>query len=159
MTIKGIHDEDFINFRKPSMLIVASYCNFKCDVESGVSCCQNSNLASAKCQHIPDDILIKRYIQNPITKAIVFGGLEPFEQFNELYEFIFKLRFQYECKDDVVIYTGFNKVEISSEILSLKSLGNIIIKFGRYVPNQNNHYDEILGVYLASPNQYAEVIS
>lgn len=159
MTIKGIHDEDFVNFRKPSMLIITSYCNFKCDVESGVRCCQNSDLASAKAQYIPDDIIIKRYIQNPITKAIVFGGLEPFEQFEELYEFISKLRFQYKCKDGVVIYTGFNKEEIASELLSLESFGNIIIKFGRYVPDQSNHYDETLGVYLASPNQYAEVIS
>ena len=35
---------------------------------------------------------------------------------------------------------------------------NIIIKFGRYVPNQKEHYDEILGINLASSNQYAEVI-
>jgi hypothetical protein len=32
---------------------------------------------------------------------------------------------------------------------------NIIIKYGRYIPNQTPHYDEVLGVYLASDNQYA----
>ena len=36
---------------------------------------------------------------------------------------------------------------------------NIIIKFGRYIPNRNNKYDEILGVTLASDNQFAEKIS
>ena len=34
--------------------------------------------------------------------------------------------------------------------------GNIIIKFGRFIPNQPSIYDEILGVTLASNNQYAK---
>jgi len=32
---------------------------------------------------------------------------------------------------------------------------NIIIKFGRFIPDQKSHMDETLGVELASPNQYA----
>ena len=36
---------------------------------------------------------------------------------------------------------------------------NIIIKYGRYIPNQTPHRDEVLGVNLASDNQYAERIS
>jgi len=35
-------------------------------------------------------------------------------------------------------------------------MGNIIVKFGRYRPNQEKHYDKILGVFLASDNQYAK---
>jgi len=38
----------------------------------------------------------------------------------------------------------------------LKDFDNIIIKYGRFIPGQEKHYDEILGVYLASNNQYAE---
>ena len=34
--------------------------------------------------------------------------------------------------------------------------GNIIVKYGRYVPNQKPHYDELLGILLASDNQYAK---
>ena len=41
----------------------------------------------------------------------------------------------------------------------LKQYKNIYIKFGRYVPNQNEHYDEVLGVKLVSDNQYGEKIS
>jgi hypothetical protein len=41
----------------------------------------------------------------------------------------------------------------------LKSFSNIIIKFGRFIPNQEPHYDEVLGVKLASDNQYARRIS
>ena len=28
-----------------------------------------------------------------------------------------------------------------------------------YIPNQNKHWDNLLGVKLASPNQYAKVVS
>ena len=36
---------------------------------------------------------------------------------------------------------------------------NIIIKFGRFIPNQEGHYDEVLGINLASKNQFGEKIS
>ena len=36
---------------------------------------------------------------------------------------------------------------------------NIIIKYGRFIPDQKSHYDEILGVELASNNQYARNIT
>ena len=35
-------------------------------------------------------------------------------------------------------------------------LQNIIVKFGRYIPDTDQRYDEVLGVILASDNQYAE---
>ena len=159
MIIKGLTDEDFVNYKRPSMYICTSRCTFKCDKESGTSCCQNSSLAKEKSMDISDDIIIQRYLNNDITKAIVFSGLEPFEQFEEMFYFIAKLRFNYHCPDDVVIYTGFNKNEILSSIEALIPLGNIIVKYGRFVPNQETRYDEVLGVTLASPNQYAEVIS
>lgn len=159
MTIKGLKDEDFVNYKIPSMTIITNYCTFKCDKESRGKYCQNSSLAKAESKVVPDEMLIRRYIDNPITKAIVFGGLEPFEQFTELYDFIFKLRMEYQCSDTIVIYTGFNKNEIDYEINLLKQFENIIVKFGRFIPNCEKHFDDILGIYLASNNQYAEVIS
>ena len=61
--------------------------------------------------------------------------------------------------DDIVIYTGYNYDEIKEQINTLKYYKNIIIKFGRFIPNQPHHYDKILGIELSSPNQYAERIS
>ena len=58
-----------------------------------------------------------------------------------------------------VIYTGYNREEIDGELRMLMSLPNIIVKFGRYVPDQEPHMDEVLGVKLASDNQYAVQIS
>ena len=47
MKIKGIIDEDFINYKKPSMVIMCPSCTFKCDKENGAQVCQNSTLAAA----------------------------------------------------------------------------------------------------------------
>ena len=102
--------------------------------------------------------LIARYIDNDITHAIVFGGLEPFEQFHEVYDFIKELR-EYGCDDDVVIYTGYYKHEIARDVEKLSEFPNIVIKFGRFVPDSKSRYDEVLGITLVSENQYAERIS
>lgn len=159
MRIKGLAEEDFVNYKYPSMFISTCFCNFKCEKESGVGCCQNSLLSRISPIYVNDDTLIERYLSNPITRAIVFGGLEPFEQYEELYDFISNLRVKHKCADDVVIYTGFNREEIDGEIMMLRSFDNIVIKFGRFIPNQPQHHDAVLGVFLASNNQYAERIS
>ena len=41
----------------------------------------------------------------------------------------------------------------------LSQFKNIIIKYGRFIPNHKPHNDEVLGINLASDNQYAERIS
>lgn len=158
ITLKGIIDEDFVNYKVPSMTLMFPYCNFKCEKECGQFICQNSALAHK--ENIKIDIyrLVKRYLENPISEAIVCQGLEPFDSFLELKYFINVLRIKYKCRDDVVIYTGYNKNEIKDFIQTLSQYENIIIKYGRFIPNQEKHYDEILGVYLASDNQYAEKV-
>ena len=159
MWLKGITDEDFVNYSVPSMFIATAVCDFKCDRECGSPVCQNSELAKQDNIHTDDDYLIRRYLKNSISKAIVFGGLEPFDQWNELFPFIQKLRLQYGCADPVVIYTGYTEEEVAGQIAFLSSMPNIIVKFGRYVPGQEAHDDPVLGVKLASDNQYAKQIS
>ena len=161
MIIKTIVDEDFINYKQPSMYIGTAYCNGKCCREAGIpmSVCQNDEWRKTATVAMADDDIIKRYLSNDITGAICFAGLEPFEQFDEMFNLISKLRNDYHCSDTVVIYTGYNKDEIAQEVEALKIFQNIIVKFGRFVPNQSKHFDEVLGVNLASDNQYAEVIS
>ena len=159
MWLKGITDEDFVNYKVPSMFIATATCDFKCDRDCGSQVCQNSALAKEDDIHTGDDYLIQRYLKNHITQAIVFGGLEPFDQWQELWTFIQKLRLQYQCKDPVVIYTGYTEEEIDGMVSFLRSMPNIIVKFGRYVPMQQPHFDPILGVNLASDNQYAKQIS
>lgn len=159
MKIKNILDEDFINYKLPSMYIAFPFCSFKCEKDCGMQCCQNSSLAKSAIMEYDEDELIKRYLSNGITKAIVCCGLEPFDSFDDLLKLLHKLRVEYSCADDFVIYTGYYREEIEPQLDILKSYSNIIIKFGRYIPNQHSIKDEILGVTLASPNQYAEKIS
>lgn len=159
MRLKGITDEDFVNYKVPSMFISMATCSFKCDKDCGKQVCQNSELANLDDVITNDNYLIRRYLKNPISKAIVFGGLEPFDQWGELFQFIQLLRLEYGCADPVVIYTGYNKEEIDGEIHFLMSMPNIIVKFGRFIPDQEPHFDQVLGVNLASQNQYAEQIS
>ena len=159
MEIKGIIHEDFVNYKVCSMTIAMPYCTFKCDKECGSNVCQNSKLVKDPTLDIPAAKIIEQYLYNPLSHAIVFQGLEPFDSYNDIYYFIYALRFIFKNNDPVVIYTGYNKDEILSKIEDLLKFSNIIIKFGRYIPGQKPHYDEILGVNLASDNQYAEVIT
>lgn len=159
MECKDILDEDFVNYKKPSMFISLCYCDWKCCIEQNLSLetCQNSPIYRQKNINIPINILVNRYINNKISQSVVFGGLEPMLQFDEIYEFICQLR--NKCDDEVIIYTGYYKNEIQDKIVKLSKYKNIIIKYGRFIPNNKPHYDNTLGVYLASDNQYAERIS
>ena len=154
MTIKNLIDEDFVNYKYPSMFIGMPTCSFKCDKECGQAICQNSALAAAPSIEMDNKEIIERYVSNPITEAIVFGGLEPFDDFNEIYTFIADFR-QYR-KDDIVIYTGYYPDEISSYLDRLSVFENIIIKFGRFIPNKSHKFDKLLGVQLSSDNQWSE---
>lgn len=159
MWIKGLTDEDFVNYKLPSMYIATPTCSFKCDFEAGTQVCQNSGLDLQPVHNISDDDIVQRYRNNPITKAIVFGGLEPFDSFNDMCTLIRVFRAN-NVHDDVVIYTGYNYGEIENKVYILHNrFDNIIVKYGRYIPGQKPHYDEVLGVFLASDNQYAERIS
>lgn len=157
MLIKGIIDEDFINYKKPCMVIEFPYCSFKCDKECGKQVCQNGALANSPNIDVERMDLINRYLKNDITQSIVMQGLEPFDSWDDLISFIFLFRCY--TNDDIIIYTGYNLNELEEKVEILSYFNNIIIKFGRYIPNKQSHYDNILGVNLASDNQYAIKIS
>lgn len=153
MEIKGVLTEDFINYKKPSMLIMFPNCSFKC----GSQVCQNYNLTQGNNIEVSAEKLVDMYMNNSITSAIVCGGLEPFDSYKDLLDLIIKLR--KVTNDDIVIYTGYTEEEIKIPLQEIKQYPNIIIKFGRYVINNKSHFDEILGVNLASDNQYGKKVS
>lgn len=177
MIVKQIVDEDFVNYKNPSMFIAFPNCSWKCEKECGKRVCQNGTLATSPDIEIDVEKIVARYMNNPITNAIVLGGLEPFDSFFDLYNFVSCLR--EKCSDDIVIYTGYTKEELINKkvdvetticdgyifsfdtnyLYLIEAFCNIVIKFGRYIPNQEPHFDEVLGVNLASNNQYAEKLS
>ena len=149
------------------MTIGVPYCDFKCNTDANKGVCHNIDLRDKPYITIPNKTLVARYMGNPITKAIVFQGLEPFykdDNYNcieDVFDFIDILR-DNNCMDDVVIYTGYTESEvISMGIMDdyISKYNNIIIKYGRYIDGDKKHLDPILGVNLASDNQYAEKIS
>lgn len=155
----GIIEEDFTNYKLPCMFISTITCTFKCEKEAKYNCCQNSPWANQTPFEISNEKLYETYINNPITSSIVIGGLEPFDQWDEIFDFINYFRIVKGNKDPIVIYTGYYPNEIDGYVQFLKLFDNIIIKFGRFIPNQKHKYDEVLGVELASDNQFAIKIS
>lgn len=171
MTIKGIIDEDFVNYKFPVMYIAFNKCTFKCDKENGEQLCQNCDLVKEPDIEVEKEELIERYISNPITKAIVLAGLEPLDSFMDVFAFVDCFRRQYHRDDPIVIYTGYTEEELlhgqfsNHKLHTDKAFGKewealtkygIIVKFGRYRPNQEPHFDDVLGIKLASNNQYAK---
>ena len=138
------------------MFVAFPSCSWKCEVDCGERCCQNSTLAQSPNINISIDSLIERYMNNPITKAVVCGGLEPLDSWDDLQCFI--MNFRYWCHDEIVIYTGYKEEEIKDKLEWLRLYKPIVVKLGRYMPNQKPHYDPVLGVKLASDNQYAKVV-
>ena len=157
MLIKGIIDCDLINYKKPCLTIEMPKCNFKCDRECGIQVCQNSSLVSAPTFNCPIETIIDYFDTNPVTQAVCLQGLEPFDTFEDLLSFIQAFRVSHS--QPIIIYTGYTQQELKEFLKILKQYKNIIIKFGRFIPNDNSIYDKILGVTLSSSNQYAEVIS
>lgn len=174
MRILNVIDEDIVNYKKISMYIAFPYCSMKCNIDANKEICQNIQLLQERALQIDGDELIKRYLANPLSKAIVLGGLEPLDSKFDLIPFIDALRNKYKCHDDVVIYTGYTEEELNKEVpfsykgcepnivcdlyTQLKNYDNIIIKYGRYIENNVPHYDEVLGIKLASDNQYAKIL-
>lgn len=157
MLLKGIREEDFLQYKKPSMVILFPNCTFKCNKESGCAVCQNSALASSLPIEVSVTEIVNKYKSNCITSSIVFAGLEPFDSFDDMIKLIGAFRML--TLDDIVIYTGYYKEEIADRLEQLKDFSNIIVKFGRFIPHDKPILDEVLGVLLASSNQHAERIS
>lgn len=157
MILKGIIDEDFINYKKPNMFILFPYCTFKCNKECGEEICQNKSLYDSPNIDVDYDYIVNRYLKNDISKAIVFGGLEPLDSKEDMINLIKCFRDR-KCKDNIVIYTGYTEEEVQEMGLidELKNYNPIIIKYGRYIPIQKEHTDRLLGVKLAGKNQYAK---
>lgn len=159
MRVKAIKDEDFVNYKLPCMFIATCFCDWKCCHEANISesVCQNNEIVSMPTIDISAENIFRRYIDNPISEAVCFGGLEPILQFDEIVEVIKYFR-EHSCDDKFVIYTGYDAKEITDQIEVLRELKNIVIKFGRYMPNQEPHRDEVLGVMLASDNQKGVIV-
>ena len=175
MKLINLIEEDFTNYRKPGMFLGFPICSGKCNKDAGKIVCQNAELYNAKLIDISIDELLKRYYNNKISRSLIFGGLEPFDCFDNMTGIIDAF---HNCKNyiphtvkflgnggindidclDIVIYTGYYPWEIEYQLNELSQYDpyqNILIKFGRYIPGHKPHLDKNLGVKLASDNQFS----
>ena len=158
MILKGILDQDFCQYKKPCMTLMFPRCSFKCDKECGETVCQNSALALSEDIEIDTYMVIKRFLDNKMVSTLCCGGLEPFDSPRDLNRLLCLLRFC-ECEDLVLIYTGYTEEEVDELFPWIYAYSNLVIKFGRFIPRQPHRKDEILGIELASDNQYAKKIN
>lgn len=151
-------EDNYQDYKKPSVKIITHICDFKCCTEQGldVSVCANHPYAGNPPKKVPNESILGFFEHNrSICRSIVFGGLEPLKQTSELYHLCKYLR-ENGIDEEIVIYTGYYPEELNPhDMLLIISLKNIIIKFGRYIPNASPRFDEVLGVELISDNQYA----
>ena len=159
MLLKDIVPVDFVNYKEPTMYVAFPYWSFKCEKDCGIQCCHNSALAKAKNIEVSAERVVEIYKENaqPIAKALVCAGLEPLDSFGDLLDLV--VEFRNYCTDPIIIYSGYTEEESSTYINALKKFENILVKFGRFIPDQPHRVDELLGIELASENQYCKKIS
>ncbi len=163
MRVRKLLTERFQDYKVPSMYLASCFCDWKCCPDKPYVC-QNNPIANLPVTDIPNDEILDTYLSDPITEAIIIAGLEPLLQANEVCSLI-RRAVERDIRTTFVIYTGYTVCEARDIGFfdELKATGygkdvQVIIKYGRYVPEQQPHFDEVLGVDLASDNQYAEII-
>ena len=160
MIVKLVKQDDFVQYKKTCVVVCFPNCTWKCCTEAGIptSVCQNQEMCELKDIDITPEDVYNLYKESLFAESICCSGLEPMLQFDDVLSLLKYFR-EHDCNADFVVYTGYYRNEIEDKVQELAKYKNVIVKFGRYVPNQEKHYDEVLGVWLASDNQYAERIS
>src|SRR5574344_1755351 len=159
MILKGITFEDFVNYKKPSMYLAFPKCTLKCEKKANCpGMCQNHTLLSEPDIDVNAIELVSTYMNDPLIESVVCAGMDPIDSLDDLCEFI--TAFRKRTDEDIVIYTGYDKNEILPAVEQLRSIAKkkLIFKFGAYIAGQGPHYDKVLGIKLASANQYGEQI-
>ena len=161
MLLVNLIQEDFTNYKKPSLFLGFPYCSGKCNISNHKIVCQNQQLHYADKIEISIEEIINLYDKNNLVKARVCGGLEPLDSPIELFHLVEEFRKNFD--DDIVIYTGYEQDEPQAQMfiqnLKKNKIKNIIMKFGRYIEGDAPHFDDLLGVNLASNNQLGEQIT
>lgn len=144
-----------------SMLLVAPYCDFKCN-----PCfCQNAALKNASLINFSIDELVKEFKSNPFVDGITLAGLEPFlssevdsSWWSETISFIEKAEIK-----KVTIYTRFEKTDeevsdVINKITSLENVNEFYLKTGMFIKDSKQKEIKIRDwtLTLASDNQNFE---
>lgn len=156
-----VKTDNITDYKKTSLFLVFPYCSGKCGEE-----CQNKHLRKLSAKEIYNDNIIQLYKNLSTHEAVVCGGLEPWDSFDELLTLV--TDFAKATKDkkvDFVIYTGYDVLtekkeefqklcNVWEENIDLSSISELIIKQGRYdISKKEPWFSYTLGVELATSNQ------
>ena len=159
MIVKLVKQDDFVQYKKPCVVVCFPNCTWKCCTEAGIptSVCQNQEMCGLKDIDVTPEDVYNLYKESLFAESICCSGLEPMLQFDDVLSLLKYFR-EHDCDADFVIYTGYYPEEIEPQLSILKQFSNIVLKCGRYIPNRPSKYDDILGITLASDNQYAKLV-
>lgn len=140
MKINSIIDESMFFYKKPAMLLN----------------CQNIYIFNKeKNNNFSDEKILKRFSENPRTKAIVIGnGIEPMNNMTDLRSFIFSARkfFDPNNRPTIIILTNYSMEELKNHIWSgveseILQYGNVILRCGKY-KKERAFYSKSFGIPL-----------
>lgn len=160
--------DNVTDYKKTSLFLVFPYCSGKCGEE-----CQNKDLRKKEIKEFDTEDIVKFYQSLDTHNAVVCGGLEPWDSFEELKQLIKDFAISSSIKSvDFVIYTGYDNIikyyfdgkyrELKEGFFGLLQLwkeyadpsSNLIIKQGKYDVNRKiPWHSDVLGVDLATNNQ------
>lgn len=147
MLIQNIIHNESVSYKRPVMRI---------ELPSSEGVNLHINEISAV---VADGDIIKSYLFNEFTEAIYIVG-DLIIQFSEIFNFIAKLRNDFYCDDDVIIFTEYHETNLNYVLNALRMFRNIIVRFRGDSAAKYSviHYDAVLGIYIPD-NQYARRIS
>ena len=150
--------DNVTDYKKTSLFLVFPYCSGKCGEE-----CQNKNLRKKKIKEFNNKDIITLYQSLNTHNAVVCGGLEPLDSFEELKQLIEDFaKFSSIKPVDFVIYTGYDNLTNFDLLQAWKNYAEpgseLIIKQGKYDINHKiPWHSKLLGVDLATSNQEVSV--
>lgn len=162
-----VKTDNITDYKETSMLLVFPYCSGKC----GPKCHNYRMIGTTKINEYNILDIINLYLKLETHNSVVCAGLEPFDSMLDLTNLV-KCFSSCNKNCDIVIYTGYNEDEIEDNVKSLVETfdanvnkdykKSLIVKFGRFIFDDSGkevkNYSDILGINLASPNQYAKVL-
>lgn len=158
LSVLNIEPFDCVNNRLITFNVAAGItCDFKCCPHNH-QLCHNEPLRSTPVIVVQISEIVKQYLSQQLSTSLTLQGLEPLDNMDGVLWLLWY--FRRKSKDPIFIWTGYEEEEVATLIGLVRFLQwkSIFLKMGRYRWGEKPHYDENLGVFLASPNQYCKKI-
>lgn len=142
MKIKGFEHERTQDAPFMGCLIIANDCNRNCRN------CFNQHLKNKPSIDMTADDIIAEVKKNPFNEGIILGGLEWFEQLDDMY---ILMKAAAESNLKIMVYTGESYIKDESIFIECAKKVETYVKLGPYIETLPGR--QMYGITLASKNQ------